>query len=122
MNSKGINYMMVGSCLFVLLLSPGFAWADSDELRAMSRNLYLGGGLTPPITIERGFVGVAAGLPDGSGVNFVTTHLEVREVGPVGLLQALQAQELISDLDGLNAPATIGRQNLKLCQCSKGSL
>jgi endonuclease/exonuclease/phosphatase family metal-dependent hydrolase len=61
----------------------------------------------PPISIERGFVGVAAGLPDSQRVTFVNTHLEVREVGPFGLLQALQAQELLANLGNLNGPVIL---------------
>jgi len=65
------------------------------------------GSAFPPISIERGFVGVAAQLPGGGGFAFVTTHLEVREVGPFGVLQALQAQELLGFLGGLNVPVIL---------------
>ncbi|HXV21294.1 MAG TPA: hypothetical protein VD811_09955 [Desulfuromonadales bacterium] len=58
--------------------------------------------LLPPIVIERGFVAVDAWV-DGFPVRFVNTHLEVREVGPFGLLQAAQAFELTQVLAVLNS-------------------
>lgn len=54
------------------------------------------------IVIERGFVAIDAWI-DGFPVRFVNTHLEVREVGPFGLLQALQAIELTQILAALNS-------------------
>jgi endonuclease/exonuclease/phosphatase family metal-dependent hydrolase len=61
----------------------------------------------PPISVERGFVGIAAGLPDGQVISFVNTHLEIREVGPFGLLQAMQARELLENLGNLNGPVIL---------------
>jgi endonuclease/exonuclease/phosphatase family metal-dependent hydrolase len=62
---------------------------------------------SPPIIVERGFVGVTARLPEGQQTTFVNTHLEVREVGPYGLLQALQAQELVAFLDNLDVSVIV---------------
>lgn len=56
----------------------------------------------PPIDIERGFVAIDARV-DGFPVRFVNTHLELREVGPFGLLQAAQAFELTQILAALNS-------------------
>lgn len=58
----------------------------------------------PPIAIERGFVAVDASV-EGFPVRFVNTHLEVREAGPFGLLQAAQAFELTQILAALNSPS-----------------
>lgn len=58
--------------------------------------------LLPPIVIERGFLAVNAEV-DSFPVRFVNTHLEVREVGPFGLLQAAQAYELTQILAVLNS-------------------
>jgi endonuclease/exonuclease/phosphatase family metal-dependent hydrolase len=57
----------------------------------------------PPIAIERGFAAVTAGWGDGNAIVFVNTHLEVRDVGPTGLVQAAQAYELSRVLAALNA-------------------
>ena len=56
----------------------------------------------PPIVIERGLVAIDAWV-DSFPVRFVNTHLEVREVGPFGLLQATQAFELTQILAALNS-------------------
>ena len=56
----------------------------------------------PDIVIERGFVAIDAWI-DRFPVRFVNTHLEVREVGPFGLLQATQAFELTQILAALNS-------------------
>jgi endonuclease/exonuclease/phosphatase family metal-dependent hydrolase len=46
---------------------------------------------------------VAAEWGDGDRIVFVNTHLEVREVGPPGLIQAAQAYELGQILGALKA-------------------
>jgi endonuclease/exonuclease/phosphatase family metal-dependent hydrolase len=56
----------------------------------------------PPIVIKRGFVAIDAWV-DRFPVRFVNTHLEVREVGPFGLLQAAQAFELTQILAAFNS-------------------
>lgn len=61
----------------------------------------------PAIDILRGFVAVRAEWPSGQWTTFVTTHLEVREVGPFRLLQAAQAQELVGILAALPQPVIL---------------
>lgn len=56
----------------------------------------------PPVVIERGFVAIDAWV-DRFPVRFVNTHLEVRELGPFGYLQAAQAFELTQILAVLNS-------------------
>jgi endonuclease/exonuclease/phosphatase family metal-dependent hydrolase len=56
----------------------------------------------PPVVIERGFVAIDAWV-DRFPVRFVNTHLEVRELGPFGFLQAAQALELTQILAVLNS-------------------
>lgn len=56
----------------------------------------------PPIVVERGFVAIDAWV-DRFPVRFVNTHLEVRELGPFGFLQAAQAFELTQILAALNS-------------------
>lgn len=56
----------------------------------------------PDIVLERGFLAVDAEVGNRY-VRFVNTHLEVREVGPYGLLQAAQAFELTQILAALNS-------------------
>lgn len=56
----------------------------------------------PPIVVERGFVAVDAWV-NRFPVRFVNTHLEVRELGPFGFLQAAQAFELTQILVALNS-------------------
>jgi endonuclease/exonuclease/phosphatase family metal-dependent hydrolase len=58
----------------------------------------------PPIVVERGFVAVDAWVDD-LPVRFVNTHLETRNVGPFGLLQAAQAYELTQILAALKSAA-----------------
>jgi endonuclease/exonuclease/phosphatase family metal-dependent hydrolase len=58
----------------------------------------------PPIVVERGFAAVDAWV-DNFPVRFVNTHLETRNVGPFGLLQAAQAFELTQILAALKSEA-----------------
>jgi len=57
----------------------------------------------PDIVIHRGYVAIDAWVGN-LAVRFVNTHLETREVGPFGLLQAAQALELTQILAVLNSP------------------
>jgi endonuclease/exonuclease/phosphatase family metal-dependent hydrolase len=56
----------------------------------------------PPVAIKRGYVAIDA-LIGSFPVRFVNTHLEVRELGPFGFLQAAQAFELTQILTAFNA-------------------
>jgi endonuclease/exonuclease/phosphatase family metal-dependent hydrolase len=56
----------------------------------------------PPVVIKRGFVAIDA-LVGSLPVRFVNTHLEVRELGQFGFLQAAQAFELTQILAALNS-------------------
>ena len=56
----------------------------------------------PPVAIKRGYVAIDA-LVGSFPVRFVNTHLEVRELGPFGFLQAAQAFELTQILAAFNS-------------------
>ena len=56
----------------------------------------------PPVAIKRGYVAIDA-LMGSFPVRFVNTHLEVRELGPFGFLQAAQAFELTQILTAFNS-------------------
>jgi endonuclease/exonuclease/phosphatase family metal-dependent hydrolase len=63
----------------------------------------------PPVAIKRGYVAIDA-LVGGFPVRFVNTHLEVRELGPFGFLQAAQAFELtqiLAAFNSLSAPVIV---------------